>query len=559
MHREPGWFFWRLGTLIMGGLLVLLPVCLPLFELLRSPSAWKVWTEWDRMAEVVKNTLIIASVSSLLAISLGLITSIILVRTSLVGRWLFGVLLSVGLFIPLPMLLSGWYLIAQSFGASMPALWSYEVRIMGTIFVHGLMGLPWAVLVLSLGLLWIEPELEEEMLLYSSFATVLRRIILPRCWPFLGMAVLLVSWPTWHEITVTDFFKVRTIAEEVYLQLNDGSLDEAPRAVAAVLPWCLIVMIATAYFMRIWRRQCPRNWPSNARQRRYALESWQMIAQLWMWFIISLLVLVPCLGLIKRAGMDYTGGTGHGWSFSLLAMRVSSVITNQSGILLQSLSMSAITGIFTAFTALLLLWLARGSQRLETVFWWCAALLWSMPGPLIGMGLLSLIQLLIQSPGGAFWSAWLYSEPSPIPNIWSGYLRFLPLAWLALWPMACLLPKEWDEAARLDGASPWRRFRLLFFPRLVMPAWGIALGIALLALGEISAGKLVTTPGYLPLSHHLFQQLHAGADSEVAALSLALLLPTLISVAGAGIVLAISWRHFLKRQQVWRNETGSRF
>ena len=540
MYREPGWFFWRMMALILGCLFILFPVALPFIELLRTPSAWKVWAEWDRMIELADNTLIVMTGSSLLAILLGSVTALLLVRTRLAGRWVWILLLGIGLFIPLPMLLSGWYLIAQSFGAAMPALWPHEARLGGTIVIHGLMGVPWAVLVLSLGLHWIEPELEEEMLLYSSFSSVLRRIILPRCWPFLGMAVLLVSWPTWHEIIVTDFFKVRTIAEEVYLQLNDGSLEEAPRAVAAVLPWCLLMMLATIYIMRVWRKQCPQSWPSNARQQRFALGGWQIAAQLWMALVISLLVLIPSSGLIVRAGMDYTGGAGHVWSSTLLVRRVSNVIIHQSGLMLQSLSVAAVTGIITAFSVLLFVWLARGSRRLESLFWWYAALLWSMPGPLIGLGLLSLIQLLIQAPGSTFWSAWLYSEPSPVPNIWSGFLRFLPLAWLALWPVARILPREWDEAAWLDGASPWRRFWVLFFPRLIKPTWGIALAVGLLALGEISASKLITTPGYLPLSHHLFQQLHAGADSEVAALSLTLLIPALLSAAGMGIVLAIS-------------------
>jgi len=539
MHREHGWFFWQLMALVLGSLFILFPIVLPFVELLRTPSAWKVWAEWDRMLELVANTLIVMAGSSLLAILLGGVSALLLVRTRLAGRWVWTLLLSLGLFIPLPMLLSGWYLIAQSFGAAMPALWPYEARLVGTIVIHGLMGVPWAILVLSLGLLWIEPELEEEMLLYSSFSTVLRRIILPRCWPFLGMAVLLVSWPTWHEITVTDFFKVRTIAEEVYLQLNDGSLDEAPRAVCAVLPWCLVMMLVTIYTMRVWRKQCPQSWPSNARQQRHVLGGWQVAAQFWLIFVISLLVLIPCLGLIVRAGMDYTGGAGHVWSMTLLLKRISSVIIYQSGLLFQSLSVAALTGIITSFSVLLFVWLARGSRRMESLFWWCAALLWSMPGPLLGLGLLSLIQLLVQASGSAFWSAWLYSEPSPVPNIWSGFLRFLPLAWLALWPIARILPREWDEAAWLDGASPWRRFRVLFLPRLIKPAWGIALGVGLLALGEISASKLITTPGYLPLSHHLFQQLHAGADSEVAALSLTLLFPALLSAAGLGIVLAI--------------------
>jgi iron(III) transport system permease protein len=539
MHHEQGWFSWRLITLILGALFILFPVALPFIELLRSPSAWKVWVEWDRMAELAGNTLFVAAGSSLLAILLGGVSALLLVRTRLVGRWVWGLLLGVGLFIPLPMLLSGWYLIAQSFGATMPALWPPEARLLGTIIIYGFMGVPWAALVLSLGLLWIEPELEEEMLLYSSFAAVLRRIILPRCWPFLGMAVLMVCWPTWHEITVTDFFKVRTIAEEVYLQLNDGSLDEGPRAVAAVLPWCLLMMMASFFMMQRWRKQCPQSWPSNARQQRYVLGNWQVAAQLWMLLVFSLLVLIPCCGLIVRAGMDYTGGASHVWSSSFLGRRVSAVIVNQSGMLLQSLSMAAITGIITSFSVMIFLWLARGSRRLESLFWWCAALLWSIPGPLLGLGLLSVIQLLIQAPGGSFWSVWLYSEPSPVPNIWSGILRFLPLAWLALWPIARTLPKEWDEAAWLEGASPWRRFWVLFFPSLIRPTWGMALGVGLLALGEISASKLVTTPGYLPLSQNLFQQLHAGADSEVAALSLTLLLPALLSALGVGIVLGV--------------------
>ena len=138
-----------------------------------------------------------------------------------------------------------------------------------------------------------------------------------------------------------------------------------------------------------------------------------------------------------------------------------------------------------------------------------------------------------------------------MPNIWSGFLRFLPLAWLALWPIARTLPKEWDEAAWVDGASPWQRFWVLFFPMLIRPTWGIAIGVALLALGEISASKLITTPGYLPLSQHLFQQLHAGADSEVAALSLTLLLPAMLSRFGSGIVLAIyRFRQGRQREQV---------
>lgn len=537
MQREHGWHIWRGLALILGAFLIASPIALPLIELIKSPSAWKVWAEWDRMAETLSHTLVIAAGSSLLAIVIGGITAIVLARTTIKGRLLWAGLLSAGLFIPLPMLLSGWYLLAQNGGAPMPALWPMEWRITGTIIVHAFIGIPWAVLILSLGQLWIEPELEEEMSLHAPFTAVFRRIILTGCWPFLGMTVLLVSWPTWHEITVTDFFKVRTLAEEVYLQLNDGSMDEAPRAVAAILPWCLFFMLLTRCCMKCWQKQCPARWPSNMKQRRYKLGRLEPFVQLWLLLVLALLVIIPVAGLIARAGMDYSSSNGPTWSFHDVVNRVGKVITNQSEILLQSLSLAAMTGLTTAASALLLAWLARGSKRCESLTWSCAALLWALPGPILGLGLLSFIQLLIHWPGGTIWSSWLYSEPSPLPDIWVGCLRFLPLAWLVFWPIVRQLPVQWDEAAWIDGASPWQRLQILYLPRLWRPALIIALGIGLLSLGEISASKLVTTPGYLPLAHHLFQQMHAGADAEVAALSLTLVLPTLLCTGGLGLVL----------------------
>lgn len=548
MHSDRSWISWRLATLLVGILLIVAPIAFPLIELLRTPSAWKVWAEWDRMALLLANTLIIAAGSSLLAIILGGITALLLIRTTLIARWFWGLLLSAGLFIPLPMLMSGWYLIAQGAGAPLPALWPYEARITGTIFIHGMLGVPWAVLVLSLGLLWIEPELEEESLLYASFPVVFRRIILPRCWPFIGMAILLVSWPSWHEITVTDYFKVRTLAEEVFLQLNDGSSQEGANAVAAVLPLCIVLMLAAGWMMRWWRDRCPPSWPSNARQQRYAFGKWQLAGQLWMLLMVSLLLLVPCMGLVMRAGMEYGGPGGSTWSLGAVVHRVGGIISSQASMLLHSIVLASVTGMLTAGSVVILVWMARGSHRLESLFWWLAALLWALPGPILGLGLLSVIQWLISTPGGSLWSAWLYSEPSPVPNIWSSWLRFLPLAFLALWPMARLIPRQWDEAAWLDGATPWQRLRALYLPRLCRPALGIALGVALLTLGEISASKLVTTPGYLPLSHHLFQQIHAGADTEVAALSLTLLLPVLFTVLMVGLTLVVRRLNQLRKR-----------
>ena len=50
------------------------------------------------------------------------------------------------------------------------------------------------------------------------------------------------------------------------------------------------------------------------------------------------------------------------------------------------------------------------------------------------------------------------------------------------------------------------------------------LAVGVLSLGELSAGKLVETPGSTTLAHVIFEQMHRGVPSDVAALCLVLLI-----------------------------------
>ncbi|HMO36547.1 MAG TPA: hypothetical protein PKA06_10935, partial [Gemmatales bacterium] len=497
--RESWWFARLCWWVVVVGL-VLGPLVLPLGELAFSPGAWLAWKESSRFLSLLLNTLGIAAGSSLFALLLKFPAAFLLARTSLRARRVWMLLLAVTLVIPLPALLAGWYVVAQSLGAPLPALWPWELRWLGTILLHGCIGLPWVVGLLSLGLLWVEPNLEEEMLLYASLPRVLLWVILPRLWPCLCLALLVASWPAWHEITVTDFFQVRTFAEEVYLQLNGSTQEEFPRAMAVALPWMLLFMLLSGWQMRRWQRQLPSVLPSLARPRRLPLQGWQTLAQLWMLLIISLLLVIPTIGLLRRAGMEYNPEP-H-WSLSSLLFRWMQAVVTPASPLWRSLFMATVAGALTACSILLLVWLARSSAFIQKFSWWLMAGLWAIPGPLLGLGLLSYVMLLIRIPG---LSPWLYSEPSPWPNIWVAWLRFAPLVWMVLWPLAVLIPRQLEEASRLDGATPWNRFLLHYYPALRRPAWLCLLAVTLLTLGEISASKLVTTPGFLPLSHHLFQ------------------------------------------------------
>jgi ABC-type Fe3+ transport system permease subunit len=525
--------------LIIGLAVFIWPVVLPIVEVARTPSAWQVWQESDRIAALLMNTLLVMAGSVFFALVLGGSAAFFLVCTDMPGQRLWMLLLGLGLFIPLPLLLSGWYLIAQNFGFSLPAMWPMTGRQLGAMFLHGVMGIPWATLVLGLGMLWIEPELEEEASLYAPMGRVLRRVMLPRLWPFVGLAALVVAWPTWHEITVTDFFKVQTLAEEVYLQLNAGTQDDVARACAATFPLELAFIGLMVIVLRRWQACCPQRWPSLGQLQRLQLGTSRWLASVWLFFLSALVLLIPVWGLIDKAGMNYGVNVDPHWSAAKLLEELARISTTQWLVLLQSLVLGLACGIVFALVTLLFIWLARGSNKTEKLLWWLTSLLWSIPGPIVGLGVLACILQLLEMPGHQIWSKLLYTVPSPLPNVWVVLIRYVPIAWLVIWPVARLLPREWDEVAYLDGAGPWQRLSRVYWPNLAGPIVWVGLGIGLLSLGEISGSKLVRIPGFLPISQLIFEKMHAAKDTEVAALSLMLLIIILF-----GATLLVLWHPY---------------
>src|SRR5262249_50056544 len=117
-------------------------------------------------------------------------------------------------------------------------------------------------------------------------------------------------------------------------------------------------------------------------------------------------------------------------------------------------------------------------------------------------------------------------------------VRFFPCAVALLWPVVRLLPPELRDAARVDGAGPGREFRHIVWP-LTGLAWvRAAWAVAVLSLGELGAGKIVSAPGSPVFAHEIFQRMHYGVTSDLAALCLVLL--GVVAVGGA-LVAASGW------------------
>ncbi|MBL8792849.1 MAG: ABC transporter permease subunit, partial [Planctomycetia bacterium] len=255
--------------------------------------------------------------------------------------------------------------------------------------------------------------------------------------------------------------------------------------------------------------------------------------------LLVLLAGVPLLGLVWKAGL---GGSPEAWSAARLQQLLHSTLEGKWRLLIENQLVALLAGAIAAALALVACWLAAESSWFQAATLVLAAVAWTVPGPVVGIGLKDAINALLDVEeaivGGLGLSALqpplrlaLWDGPSPLPVLWVSVIRYFPFALAVLWPAVRLLPVEQREAARLDGARPWDELRRVTFPLTRTAFLRAALAVAVLSLGELSAGKLVETPGWTTLAHVIFEQMHRGVPADVAGLCLVLLVQ--IALGGA--------------------------
>jgi iron(III) transport system permease protein len=554
---------WRVVIL---GLLVLalgLPLALPLITLWHFPAGWAAILETGRIVALARNTGLLIASTLALSLPVGVVGAFLLYRTDLPGRSWFRWLTMATLFIPLPLFASGWQAALGSGGwLALPAwttappgdpdleatgmAWKpWAHGLLAASWIHAVAGLPWIILVVGSGLTWIERELEEDALMSAGAWFVLRRVTLVRCRAALAAAAIWVALQTATEITVTDMMQVRTFAEEVYNQIvqpdvgNSSDSDKLAlaRVVAVSLPASLVTLVLVLFAVWRWQRNLPR-----LERRSLACHVFTLGYFRWPGFLVTLAVVVILLGipigsLLWKAGIR----SPSGWSFPTLAYHLANVGQTRGRLVMESLAVALVAGVVCGPLALVSCWLAGETPWLQFTGLGVLALIWAMPGPLIGLGLKQAIFLLLDTLG---WPPLvadaLYYGPSLVPVLWVDVLRFFPAAVALLWPVVRQLPRELLDSARVDGLRPWGEFRRVVWPLTRATCLRAILVVGVLALGELSAGKLVEAAGSTTFTHQVFAQMHYGVTNDLAALCLVLLgtvFAGAMAVIGAGRLL----------------------
>ena len=512
---------WYIGTSLLFGLLFVTVWLAPWLELLRLPSGWQAWEEWPRLIALGQTSLLLTVLTMAMTFPIGLFLAVGLTRWPVIGHRLLLVCTFLVLLIPLPLISSGWVLFWQAMG--WPITLAQPARLLACAAMHAQSALPAFVLMVAFGLRNLEPELEEEASLAGSPWNVFWHVTFPRLRPILGLALGWTALCTWNEITITDMLQLRTFGEEVYTQLMTGEAELA-RAVAVTLPMTLLLGWLVWRLLQTWRVASLERFTwlrthyTETHFRGRAV--WSLLA--WLWFAGPWLI--PIGSLVYQAGLVYSPASPPLFQWAMVWQQMSEQAVRQGTGLLAQLGWSLLTGLLCVCIALIAAWLMRHSRWFDQFVWLLAALVAATPGPLLGLGMQTVILQVIQWPGGAWLRMPLYDGPSPCPNIWVGVIRFFPVALAALWWLVRRVPHAWEEAAAMEGASPGQRLYLSYVRPLGMVSMALAVLVAAFALGEISAGKIVSTPGYMPLSHLIFQQMHASADAELASLCLVMML-----------------------------------
>jgi iron(III) transport system permease protein len=534
---------WRLAVVLLVGLLLGAPLAFPLTRMV-EPTAWQ-WSAGDlvRTARLAANTALLVGGTCALAVPTGTFLAVLLFRTDLPGRRVLLALLVLILFVPLPVIVSSWQGFLGSGGLLPVVFWASGVdRPWATgwgpsVWVHAVAAVPWVTCIVGLGLRWVEPELEEEARLRLPPWRVIGSVSLPRCRASIGVAALFVALQTAGEIAVTDMMLISTFAEEIYTQFTLGE-DPLGRTLLLSSPVLLgVVALLAVAAIRLERVLPPLPFllrtPHRFQVRPVAL--WVAVTA-----AVFAVLILPSAGLAWRLG---EAGVPPGWSLTHAWHQLTAEAWLLGRPLMLSVMTAVATGAVVAGLALVCCWLAVGSAPLRAFLLILLSLAWVAPGPVVGISLKGLILSLPEGP----WLGPLYFGPSPVPIIWAYLIRTLPPAVLFLWPVVRLIPRGPVEAARLEGAGPLRELLLVVWPTTWRAVGVIAVAVTALALGEIAAAGRAETPGWESFARLLFDRMHYGVDSNVAALSVLLL----AALAGCG-VLALGGR------LLWHTLTGRR-
>lgn len=480
----------------------------------------------------VMQSAILAGAAAAVAVPLGTLLAVLVVRTALPGRraamWLMVMLVLT----PLHVHLAGWDAALGKLGWLTLAFGQLDrpplEGMPGAIVVHAAAAVAWVAVIVAAGLVHLPVGPEEAAWTSVPPWVVLGRITLPQVRPLVLVAALYAALSTTSDMTVTNVYLVRpaeqTATERFYMTF--AMEGEPGPALRGALPALGVGVVAVGAMLWGTVPRLMRRGSLPGRPLVFPLGRWRWPLAAAVWLVLGGLAGLPLASLVIKAGQAIAlqeGVRQRHWSLAACLLRVASAPWQFAREGRDTLAVASGAAALSLAAAAGLAWgWRRGGWRRRLA---SAVLLITLvtPGPLVGVALILLFNhdLPPHLPWqeGKSWLLWLYDD-TPLAPMLAQAIRALPLVGLLLGYSFGTLRDNLLAAAALDRVPPWTIFWRIVLPlrwRAVAAAGLVAWAIA---AGDLAWSHLVTPPGVDLLQRRVFGLLHAGVEEQVAAITL---------------------------------------
>lgn len=494
----------------------------------------EVFTDY-RNALLFLNSLLLASLTTVLAALIGIFTGFLLGKTDLPMKGLYRNLFFLPFIIPSYIYGLAWANLLGKTGplnkflSGLPFL--TEEGISGFIYgtfgasmVLGLSFFPIVMLITEGSLSRVDSHLEESGLVQAGRGRVLRDILFPLAAPGLISGMLIIFILALSEFGVPFLLGVKVLTTEIFTQFSAFYNEKA--AVALSIPFVVItvsIMLLERGFLkeRSFETLGKRG---AARTHLYPLGRWKIPCLVFCSLILCLAVFFPLISLIIDSG-------------SLDAYRKAFLLARQA--MTNTLVFGAIGATLLTLLGLVVGYFSEKDRlSLGKGLEFSTLMLFALPATVIGVGLIK----LWNRPQVPF--PWVYGS---FLIIIIGYIaRFSPIALRLMADSYKQVSTSLAEVGEVLGASWWRLMGEVLIPlvgRGIMITWIISF---IFCLGELGTTILVYPPGHETLPITLFTVMANSPVDVVSALSVELVLILLIPVA-----LCFTLFHFVRRWLYW--------
>ncbi len=354
------------------------------------------------------------------------------------------------------------------------------------------------------------------------------KVRLPIAWPWVVTSLLATAVIATTEMTVVDLYGYRTIADRFYLQYV---VDPTP---LAIVQTCLLPMLFAAGIVLLLGRFADRKQAiqvgADAAQPIEESPRWIVCLAFAVCLLLTLvMVVVPLAGLLIKIGHDVVVENGQrsvSWSPQRCWENLVTAPTLFVAEYKWTVLLAGLTGAIACLLGNLAAALGRQHSRWERLFDAATIIMILIPGPIVGLAVVSLFQTGV--PGFRT----LYNS-SLVPAIMGLLFRAGPVAYWVLRSGYRGIGDEVFTSARLEMG--WlRRIWSVDRPLLGRRLLGAFIAAAIVASGDVPVMLPVIPPGVTTVGTRLFEQLHSGARYQEASLAIWYVLGvSIVAVIGA--------------------------